>query len=75
MNTNAIKIARPFANAFNTALNGQTVSYSTRAKKVAIGNHAVTITAEQATEIENTSNAYGDKFRLVVSLFNDGMSA
>ena len=23
MNTNAIKIARPFANAFNTALNGQ----------------------------------------------------
>lgn len=72
---NTIKIARPFAKSFNTLLAGEVVSYSTRAKKVAIGNHAVTITAEQAAEIDNTSNAYGDKFRLVVGLFNDGMSA
>lgn len=72
---NTIKIARPFAKSFNTALNGQTVSYSIRARKVAIGNTAVTITAEQAVEIDNTSNAYGDKFRLVVGLFNDGMMA
>lgn len=71
MNTN--KIARPFAKSFNTLLNGQTVSYSIRARKVAIGNTAVTITAKQAAEIDNTSNAYGDKFRLVVGLFNDGM--
>ncbi len=72
---NTTKIARPFAKSFNTLLAGEVVSYSIRARKVAIGNTAVTITAEQAAEIDNTSNAYGDKFRLVVGLFNDGMMA
>ena len=72
---NTIKIARPFAKSFDTLLAGQVVSYSIRAKKVAVGNIAVEITEEQAAEIDNTSNAYGDKFRLVVGLFNDGMMA
>lgn len=72
---NTIKISKPFAKSFDTLLNSNVVSYSIRARKVAIGNTAVIITAEQAVELDNASNAYGDKFRLAVSLFNQAASA
>ena len=70
---NATKIAKPFAKSFNTLLNGHVVSYSPRSNKVAIGHDAVSVSAETMAEIVETSNAYGDKFRLVVSAFNDAM--
>lgn len=68
---NVFKISRPFAHSFNTMLNGNVVSISIRARKVAIGLTAVSITAEEAAELDNTSNAYGDKFRMAVALFNE----
>lgn len=68
---NVFKISRPFAHSFNTMLNGNVVSISIRARKVAIGLTAVPITAEEAAELDNTSNAYGDKFRLAVALFSE----
>ena len=70
-----IKISRPFAYSFSTLLNGKVVSFSVRARKVAIGLNAVNITADEARELDNTSNAYGDKFRLTVVLFNEHASA
>ena len=72
---NTIKISRPFAHSFNTLLNGNVVSISIRARKVAIGLTAVSITAEEAAELAETSNAYGDKFRMAVALFNEHASA
>jgi hypothetical protein len=68
---NTIKIAKPFAKSFNTLLAGEVVSYSPRSLKVAIGNDAVVVSKEVMDEIVNTSNAYGDKFRLVVSTWKD----
>ncbi|MFU8928340.1 hypothetical protein [Acinetobacter puyangensis] len=70
---NTIKIAKPFAKSFNTLLRGEVVSYSPRALKVAIGNDAVVVTKEVMEEIVNTSNAYGDKFALVVSAYRQAM--
>ena len=55
---NAIKISRPFAAAFSSLLNG----------------NAVSITADEASELDNTSNAYGDKFRMAIALFNEHVS-
>lgn len=72
---NTTKITRPFAHSFNTLLNGNVVSISIRARKVAIGLTAVSITAEEAAELDETSNAYGDKFRMAISLFNEHASA
>lgn len=72
---NTTKISRPFAHSFNTMLNGNVVSISIRARKVAIGLNAVTITAEEAAELAETSNAYGDKWRMAVALFNEHASA
>ena len=69
------KITRPFAHSFNTLLNGNVVSISIRARKVAIGLRAVTITADEARELDSTSNAYGDKFRMAVALFDEHASA
>ena len=66
-----IKISKPFAKSFNTLLGGKVVSYSPRSLKVAIGNKAVVVSKEVMDEIVNTSNAYGDKFRLVVSTWKD----
>lgn len=68
---NTIKISKPFAKSFNTLLNGEVVSYSPHSLKVAIGNDAVVVSKEVMDEIVNTSNAYGDKFRLVVSTWKD----
>ena len=68
---NVFKISRPFAHSFNTMLNGNVVSISIRARKVAIGLTAVPISAEEARELDETSNAYGDKFRMAVALFNE----
>lgn len=68
---NTIKIAKPFAKSFNTLLGGKVVSYSPRSLKIAIGNDAVVVSKEVMNEIVNTSNAYGDKFRLVVSTWKD----
>ena len=67
---NTIKIAKPFAKSFNTLLNGEVVSYSPRSLKVAIGQDAVVVSKEVIEEIINTSNAYGEKFSLVVSAWN-----
>ncbi|MCE6007551.1 hypothetical protein [Acinetobacter soli] len=67
---NTIKIAKPFAKSFNSLLNGEVVSYSPRSLKVAIGKDAVIVSKEVMDEIVNTSNAYGDKFSLVVSAWN-----
>ena len=67
---NIRKISSPFAHSFSTLLNGQVVSVSICARKVAIGLRAVTITEYEAKELDNTSNAYGDKWRLAVELFN-----
>lgn len=67
---NTIKIAKPFAKSFNTLLNGEVVSYSPRSLKVAIGKDAVVVSKEVMEEIINTSNAYGEKFSLVVSAWN-----
>ncbi|KQD02433.1 hypothetical protein [Acinetobacter soli] len=67
---NTIKIAKPFAKSFNTLLNGEVVSYSPRSLKVAIGQDAVVVSKEVMEEIINTSNAYGEKFSLVVSAWN-----
>lgn len=72
---NTSKITRPFAKTFSTLLGGEIVSYSTRSKKVAIGLTAVSITAEEAAELDSTSNAYGDKFSMAVALFNEHASA
>lgn len=72
---NTIKISRPFAYSFSTLLNGKVVSVSVRASKVAIGLNAVSITADEAREPDNTSDAYVDKFRLAVVLFNEHASA
>lgn len=69
---NIIKISRPFAKSFNTLLGGNIVSYSPRSLKVAIGNNAVVVSKEVMEEIINTSNAYGDKFHLVVNAYNEG---
>ena len=69
----SIKIAKPFAKSFNTLLAGEVVSYSPRSLKVAIGHDAVSVSAETMAEIVETSDAYGDKFRLVVSAFNKAM--
>lgn len=71
---NTTKIAKPFAKSFNTLLGGETVSYSPRSCKVAIGNDAVVVSKDTMIEIENTSDAYGDKFRLVVSAFEQAAS-
>ena len=71
---NTSKITRPFAHSFNTLLNGHVVSISIRTRKVAIGLTAVSITAEEARELDETSNAYGDKFRLAINLFNQHAS-
>lgn len=67
------KIAKPFSKSFNTLLGGEVVSYSPRALKVAIGRDAVSVSAETMAQIVETSDAYGDKFRLVVSAFNREM--
>lgn len=67
---NTIKIAKPFAKSFNTLLNGEVVSYSPRSLKVAIGQDAVVVSKEVMEEIINTSNAYSEKFSLVVSAWN-----
>lgn len=67
---NTIKIAKPFANSFNTLLRGEVVSYSPRSLKVAIGNDAVVVSKEVMEEIVNTDNSYGEKFSLVVSAWN-----
>ncbi|MBV6552324.1 hypothetical protein KTN00_15065 [Acinetobacter soli] len=67
---NTIKISKPFAKSFNSLLNGEVVSYSPRSLKVAIGKDAVIVSKEVMDEIVNTSNAYGDKFSLVVSAWN-----
>lgn len=67
---NTIKIAKPFAKSFTTLLNGEVVSYSPRSLKVAIGQDAVVVSKEVMEEIINTSNAYGEKFSLVVSAWN-----
>lgn len=67
---NTIRIAKPFAKSFNTLLNGEVVSYSPRSLKVAIGQDAVVVSKEVMEEIINTSNAYGEKFSLVVSAWN-----
>lgn len=67
---NTIKIAKPFAKSFNTLLNGEVVSYSPRSLKVAIGQDAVVVSKDVMDEIINTSNAYGEKFSLVVSAWN-----
>lgn len=72
---NTAKITRPFAHSFNTLLNGHVVSISIRARKVAIGLTAVSITEAEARELDETSNAYGDKFRMAVALFNEHASA
>lgn len=72
---NTTKITRPFAHSFNTMLNGNVVSISIRARKVAIGLTAVTITADEARELDETSNAYGEKFNMAVALFNEHASA
>ncbi len=71
---NTIKISKPFAKSFNTLLRGEVVSYSPRSLKVAIGNDAVFVSKEVMDEIVNTSNAYGDKFSLVVSAFRNAMN-
>lgn len=68
---NTIKIAKPFAKSFNTLLNGEVVSYSPRSLKIAIGRDAVEVSKEKMDEIVDTSNAYGDKFSLVVSTWKD----
>lgn len=68
-----MKISKPFAKSFNTLLGGEVVSYSPRSLKVAIGHDAVKVSQETMDEIVQTSNAYGDKFRLVVSAFNRAM--
>ena len=67
---NTIKIAKPFANSFNTLLRGEVVSYSPRSLKVAIGNDAVVVSKEVMEEIVNTDNSYGEKFSLVVSAWS-----
>ncbi|WP_048765735.1 hypothetical protein [Acinetobacter sp. 243_ASPC] len=67
---NTIKISKPFVKSFNSLLNGEVVSYSPRSLKVAIGKDAVIVSKEVMDEIVNTSNAYGDKFSLVVSAWN-----
>ena len=67
---NTIKISKPFAKSFNSLLNGEVVSYSPRSLKVAIGQDAVVVSKDVMDEIINTSNAYGDKFSLVVSAWN-----
>lgn len=71
---NTTKIAKPFAKSFNTLIGGETVSYSPRSYKVAIGNDAVEVSKEVMAEIIDTSDAYGDKFRLVVSAFEQAAS-
>lgn len=71
---NTSKIAKPFAKSFNTLLRGEVVSYSPRSLKVAIGRDAVSVSKETMDEIVNTSDAYGDKFSLVVSAFRDAMN-
>ncbi len=63
------KVTKPFARKFNTLLNGQIVSYSPKVLKVAIGKDFVTVTKEEMKQIENTSNAYGEKFQLVLKAF------
>ena len=55
---NTTKISQPFAAAFSTLLNGNAVSF----------------TEAEAAELDNISNAYGDKFRLAISLFNEHAS-
>lgn len=65
-----MKISKPFSKSFNTLLGGEIVSYSPRSLKIAIGKNAIKISKEVMDEIVNTSNAYGDKFSLVVSEFN-----
>ena len=67
------KICKPFAKSFNTLLAGEVVSYSPRSLKVAIGHDAVKVSQETMAEIVETSDAYGDKFRLVVSAFKKAM--
>lgn len=69
----SIKISKLFAKSFNTLLSGEVVSYSPRSLKVAIGNDAVVVSQETMAEIVEISNAYGDKFRLVVSAFKKAM--
>ena len=69
----SIKIAKPFAKSFNTLLGGEVVSYSPRSLKVAIGHDAVKVSQETMDKIVETSDAYSDKFRLVVSAFNKAM--
>ena len=71
---NTIKITKPFAKSFNTLLNSEVVSYSPRSLKVAIGRDAVIVSKETMREIVDTSNAYGDKFSLVVSAFYNAMN-
>lgn len=51
-------------------MRGEIVSYSPRSLKVAIGRDAVSVSKETMDEIVNTSNAYGDKFSLVVSAWH-----
>ena len=68
-----MKISKPFAKSFNTLLAGEVVSYSPRSLKVAIDQDAVKVSQETMDEIVETSDAYGDKFRLVVSAFNKAM--
>lgn len=69
----SFKISKPFAKSFNTLLGGEVVSYSPRSFKVAIGNDAVVVSQETMAEMAETSNAYSDKFRLVVSAFKKAM--
>lgn len=70
---NTSKIAKPFSKSFNTLLNGNIVSYSPRSLKIAIGKDSVTVSKETMDEIMNTSNAYGEKFSLVVSKYQEAM--
>ncbi|CAM9242137.1 hypothetical protein [Acinetobacter bereziniae] len=71
---NTIKIAKPFAKSFNTLLNGKVVSYSPRSLKIAIGNKAVSVSKETMDEIVNTSNAYGDRWYVVLKAWDDALS-
>lgn len=71
---NTIRISKPFAKSFNTLLGGKVVSYSPRSSKVAIGNQAVVVPKETMQEIVDTSNAYGEKFRLVYAAWNTELS-
>lgn len=64
------KIKRPYIKSFNTLLNGKVISYSQRVNRIAIGKEAIKVPQSVMQKIVDTSDAYGDRFALVVKTFS-----